>query len=147
MALVNPNARNAPEAIAPVNDRFIAQHRLDLLNSQELARFLLHPHSQPRTTHCYNIAKRRDCTYRLDVITIKEPTEMKTRQYQSTIELSDLARQRYLDAGGDPRRAADERYMTDEEKREYFELGRQVFGFEIRDGEVYCQERSWKIGS
>ncbi|NER35542.1 MAG: hypothetical protein F6J93_16380 [Oscillatoria sp. SIO1A7] len=78
---------------------------------------------------------------------MKEPTEMKTQQYQRMIELSDLARQRYLDAGGDPRRSADERYMTDEEKKEYFELGRQVFGVEIRDGEVYCQGRSWKLAA
>ena len=78
---------------------------------------------------------------------MKEPTEMKTQQYQRIIELSDLARQRYLDAGGDPRRAADERYMTDEEKKEYFELGRQVFGVEIRDGQVYCQGRSWKLAA
>ena len=81
----------------------------------------------PIASHCYNIAKRRDCTYRLDIIRMKEPTEMKTQQYQRMIELSDLARQRYLDAGGDRRRAADERYMSDEEKKEYFELGRQVF--------------------
>lgn len=78
---------------------------------------------------------------------MKEPTEMKTQQYQRMIELSDLARQRYLYAGGDRRRAADERYMSDEEKKEYFELGRQVFGVEIRDGEVYCQGRSWKLAA
>lgn len=70
---------------------------------------------------------------------------MEKQWYQRMIELSDLARERYLDAGGDPRRAADDKYMTDEEKKEYFELGRLVFGVQVRDGEVYCQGRSWKL--
>lgn len=42
-------------------------------------------------------------------------------------ELATIARQRYLDAGGDPRRSANEKYMTEEERQEYLELARQVF--------------------
>ncbi len=80
---------------------------------------------------------------------MREPTELKKQQYQRMIELSDLARQRYLDAGGDPRRCPSGRkgddYLTDEERLEFFELGRQVFGVRIVDGEVHCQGRSWKL--
>ena len=80
---------------------------------------------------------------------MKEPKELKKQQYQRMIELSDLARQRYLDAGGDPRRCPSGRqgddYLTDEERHEFFKLGRQVFGVQIRDGEVHCQGRSWKL--
>ena len=43
------------------------------------------------------------------------------------LELGRLARQRYLDAGGDPLRSANENYLTEEEQQEYLELGRQVF--------------------
>lgn len=76
---------------------------------------------------------------------MRTPTELEKQQYQRMIELSDLARQRYLDDRGDPQRAADEKYMTEEEKKEFFELGRLVFGVQVRDGEVYCQGRSWKL--
>lgn len=76
---------------------------------------------------------------------MREPTDLEKQQYQRMIELSDLARQRYLDNGGDPQRAADEKYMTDEEKKEFFELGRLVFGVQVRNGEVHCQGQSWKL--
>ncbi len=76
---------------------------------------------------------------------MREPTELEKQQYQRMIKLSDLARQRYLDDGGDPRRGADEKYMTDEERKEFFELGRHVFGVHVRDNEVRCQGRSWKL--
>lgn len=76
---------------------------------------------------------------------MKESKEMEKQLYRRMIELSDLARQRYLDAGGDPRRAADDRYMTNQEKKEYLELGRLVFGVKVSNGEVHCQGRSWKL--
>ncbi|MBO1347175.1 MAG: hypothetical protein EBE86_007160 [Hormoscilla sp. GUM202] len=76
---------------------------------------------------------------------MREPTELEKQQYQRMIEISDLARQRYLDAGGDPRRAADDKYLTDLEKQEYFQLGRQVFGIQVIDGEVHCQGRVWQL--
>lgn len=51
------------------------------------------------------------------------------------IQLSDLAIKRYLEAGGDSRRAGDDKYMTAEEKKEFLELGRIVFAVGIRDDE------------
>ena len=42
-------------------------------------------------------------------------------------ELAAIARQRYLEAGGDPLRSANENYLTEEERQEYLQLGRQVF--------------------
>lgn len=63
---------------------------------------------------------------------MREPTELEKQQYQRLIELSDMARQRYLNAGGDPRRSAGSLhgndYLTDEERKEFLQLGRQVFG-------------------
>ena len=82
------------------------------------------------------------CTYKLDIRAIREPTQLEKQQYQRMIELSDLARQRYLEVGGDPQRPADEKYMTEEEKEEFFELGKMVFGVQVSNGEVYCQGRS-----
>lgn len=76
---------------------------------------------------------------------MRESKEIEKQWYGRMVELADLARQRYLDAGGDPRRAADDTYMTDEEKKEYLELGRLVFGVQFRNDEVYCQGRSWKL--
>lgn len=38
----------------------------------------------------------------MDIRTIREPTQLEKQQYQRLIELSDMARQRYLNAGGDP---------------------------------------------
>lgn len=66
-------------------------------------------------------------------------------KYQRMMELSDLARQRYLEAGGEPHRAADDRYLTSAEKKEFLELGRQLSKVEIIDGIVHCQGRSWKL--
>ena len=80
---------------------------------------------------------------------MREPTQLEKQQYQRLIELSDMARQRYLNAGGDPRRSAGSLhgndYLTDEERKEFLQLGRQVFGVQIKDGYVHCQGRSWKL--
>lgn len=76
---------------------------------------------------------------------MREATELEKQQYQRMIELSDLARKRYLEAGGDPRRAADDKYMTDEERKEFLTLGRIVFGVQVKDGEVSCQGQTWKV--
>ncbi len=76
---------------------------------------------------------------------MREPTSQEKQQYERMIELSHLARQRYLEAGGDPRRAADESYLTESEKAEYFTLGRSLFGIEINNNEVHCQGHSWKL--
>ncbi len=53
---------------------------------------------------------------------------LQKQQYQRMIELLDKARYRYLEAGGDPKRASGSlhgnSYMTAEEKQEFLELGR-----------------------
>jgi hypothetical protein len=76
---------------------------------------------------------------------MRNPTELEQQQYQRMVELSNLARQRYLEAGGDPHRAADESLLSGEEKTEFLQLGRQIFGVQLSDAEVICQGRSWSI--
>ncbi len=76
---------------------------------------------------------------------MRKPTELEQQQYERLVELSHLARQRYLEAGGDPHRAADESLLSGEEKTEFLKLGRQVFGVQLSDAEVICQGRSWSI--
>ncbi len=62
---------------------------------------------------------------------MREPTELEKKQYQRLREIFATGRQRYLNAGGDPRLCAGslngQDYLTDEEKKEVVELGRQVF--------------------
>jgi len=57
--------------------------------------------------------------------------QMKQQQAHRMLELFAIARQRYLDAGGDPLRTPSGRigddYMTLPERQEALELGRQVF--------------------
>lgn len=50
---------------------------------------------------------------------MKEHTNLEKQQYQRMIELSDLARQRYLESGGDPHHSADDKYLTAAEKKEF----------------------------
>ncbi|MBC6418685.1 MAG: hypothetical protein GDA44_07755 [Prochloron sp. SP5CPC1] len=76
---------------------------------------------------------------------MKEHTNLEKQQYQRMIELSDLARQRYLESGGDPHHSADDKYLTAAEKKEFFALGRLVFGVTIKDNQITCQGRSWKL--
>lgn len=52
---------------------------------------------------------------------------IKKQQADRMGELAAIARQRYLEAGGDPLRSANENYLTEEERQEYLQLGRQVF--------------------
>lgn len=63
---------------------------------------------------------------------MKEPTLLEKQKYQRLREIFAQARQRYLEAGGDPRHPADNRYLTDEEKKEAFELGAQVFNTQTK---------------
>ncbi len=56
-----------------------------------------------------------------------QPDPNKQQQLKRFRELFKISRQRYLEAGGDPRRAADESYLTDEEKQEAKSLGEQIF--------------------
>ena len=62
---------------------------------------------------------------------MKESTAILKLKYQRLGEIFARARQRYLEAGGDPRRPTDNRYLSDEEKKEAFELGTQVFGVQV----------------
>lgn len=61
-----------------------------------------------------------------------DSTELKKQQYQRLTEILDIARQRYLDDGGDPHQSSGSLhgndYLTDEEKQEIRYLGNQVFG-------------------
>lgn len=60
------------------------------------------------------------------------PTEhIKLQQSSRMGELAKIARQRYLDAGGVPHRSANgNEWMTEEEKKEYLTLARQVYDVE-----------------
>jgi hypothetical protein len=62
---------------------------------------------------------------------MREPTERETEQYQKLIDLFTKARQRYLEAGGNPYQSGgslnQRDCLTEEEKREIRELRKQVF--------------------
>jgi hypothetical protein len=73
---------------------------------------------------------------------------------QTEIRLQELitrSRQRYLDAGGDPKRCPSglkgDDYLTDEERKELIFLMRKIAGIKIIDHQVYCQGKSWKLDS
>jgi hypothetical protein len=76
-------------------------------------------------------------------------TELQKKQEARLQELINIAKQRYLDAGGDPKRCPTGRkgddYMTDEEREEAMLLMRQSVGVRIIGDEVHCQGRSWKL--
>lgn len=78
-----------------------------------------------------------------------KPTELEKQQYEKFKELFAISRQRYLDAGGDPRRPNgslhNNEYLTSEELQELFKLGRQIFGVSFKDGYAHCQGRTWKL--
>ncbi|BAU15544.1 unknown protein [Leptolyngbya sp. NIES-3755] len=60
-----------------------------------------------------------------------QPTNLKRQQYQRLTEIFDTARQRYLEAGGDPSRSSGslhgDEFLSDEEKAEIRALGKQLF--------------------
>ena len=70
------------------------------------------------------------------------PEKLRQQKARRMTELGRLARQRYLDAGGDPLRSANENYLTEEERQEYLELGRQVFDDEYINN--YLQKKRQK---
>ena len=80
---------------------------------------------------------------------MREPTELEKQQYERLGEIAALGRQRYLDAGGDPRSCPNgvnnDDYLTPEERQELLALARKVFGVYTKDEYVYCQGRSWKL--
>lgn len=80
---------------------------------------------------------------------MREPTELEKKQEARLQELINMARQRYLDAGGNPNRCPSGRkgddYMTNEERQEAYRLMRQIADVRIIGNEVHCQGRSWKL--
>lgn len=62
---------------------------------------------------------------------MRKPTEQERQKYQRLREIFAIGRQRYLDAGGDPKLSAGslngQDYLSDAEKKEIIELGQQVF--------------------
>ena len=62
---------------------------------------------------------------------MRKPTELETQKYQRLIELFSTARQRYLQAGGDPQQSGGSfnghDHLTIQEKQEIRQLGKQVF--------------------
>jgi hypothetical protein len=68
---------------------------------------------------------------------------IKQQQAQRILELFAIARQRYLDTGGNPQRIPsglkEDDYMTDEERQEALVLGRQIFPQEYVDN--FLQQR------
>ncbi len=68
---------------------------------------------------------------------MKNSTEMEKQQYVRLHEILLIGRQRYLEAGGDPRRCPSGRngddYLTIEERQEALELGRSLFGVSIKE--------------
>lgn len=80
---------------------------------------------------------------------MREPNELEKQQYERFKELFAISRQRYLEAGGDPRKRPSGRkgddYLTDEERKELYSIGRQIFGVVTNGDEIQCQGQSWKI--
>ena len=80
---------------------------------------------------------------------MKEMTKLQKQQDVRLAEILALGRQRYLEAGGDPRRCPSGRhgddYLTDEERKEALMLGRKLAGITVKDGYVHCQGRSWEL--
>ncbi|HBL11988.1 MAG TPA: hypothetical protein DD379_11375 [Cyanobacteria bacterium UBA11162] len=78
-----------------------------------------------------------------------DSTELRNQVYQRMIKLCQIARQRYLEAGGDPRRSSGtlhrNDYLTDEEQQEFLVLGRKLSGFYIKDGYAHHLGKSWKL--
>lgn len=68
---------------------------------------------------------------------MKNSTELEKQQYVRLHEILLTGRQRYLEAGGDPRRCPSGRngddYLTIEERQEALELGRSLFGVYINE--------------
>jgi hypothetical protein len=61
---------------------------------------------------------------------VSNKLELPKQQYQRTIELCQLARQRYLAAGGDPKKSSGTLHnndcLTEEERQEFLSLVRQL---------------------
>ncbi|MEC4819045.1 MAG: hypothetical protein SAK29_38090 [Scytonema sp. PMC 1069.18] len=80
---------------------------------------------------------------------MRELTELQKKQEARLQELINIAKQRYLDTGGDSKRCPSGRkgddFLTEEERQEVMTLMRQSAGIQIIGNEVHCQGRSWKL--
>lgn len=80
---------------------------------------------------------------------MREQTELEKQQDARLAEIVALGRQRYLEAGGEPRRCPSglhgDDYLTDEERQEAIMLMRQLAGITVKAGYVHCQGRSWEL--
>ncbi|MFB2937145.1 hypothetical protein ACE1B6_18015 [Aerosakkonemataceae cyanobacterium BLCC-F154] len=81
---------------------------------------------------------------------MNKANELQKKQYERMMELSNLAieRRKELEAAGDTRKRTGRKgddHLTEEERQEFFNLGRQVFGVTVKDGFVHCQGKSWKL--
>ena len=80
---------------------------------------------------------------------MNEANELRKKQYERFKELFALGRQRYLEAGGDPRRSNGSLHNNDflsvEERKELAQKGRKLSGFYVKDGYAHCQGHSWKF--
>lgn len=74
----------------------------------------------------------------------EQSNNLKQQQAQRILELFAIARQRYLEAGGNPHSTPSgykgDDYITDEERQEALSLGRQIFNEEyINNFLTQCQ--------
>ncbi len=80
---------------------------------------------------------------------MREPTELEKQRYDRIGEIAARGRQRYLEAGGDPKRSPSgykgDDYLTDEERQEILQLARQVFGVTRQDNQIFCQGKTWTV--
>ncbi len=82
---------------------------------------------------------------------MRKSAEVEKQQDARLAQIVARGRQRYLQAGGDPRRCPSglqgDDYLTDEERQEAIMLMRKLAGITVKDGYVYCQGRSWKLSN
>ncbi|MCU0537131.1 MAG: hypothetical protein MUD14_24870 [Hydrococcus sp. Prado102] len=55
------------------------------------------------------------------------PETINQKKAQRMLQLFATARQRYLEAGGNPNHSANKQWMTEEEREEFVNLGEQIF--------------------
>lgn len=81
---------------------------------------------------------------------MSDATELRKQQYERFKELFELGYQRRLEleAKGEMWRRSGRKgddYLTEEERQEFFALGRQLSGFYVKDGYAHCQGKTWKL--
>jgi hypothetical protein len=73
-----------------------------------------------------------------------ETNSIKQQQYFRLGELAKIARQRYLESGGDPHRSANGyEWLSNKEKQEYLRLARQIFDNESI-ANYFKQHETWQ---